>query len=105
MLVVFWFEETKSATHVERQFRTQHLKEPPSRPTVYSWHNRFVETGCSVRLAKSPGRPCVSDATGEQLRESFVRSQRKSTRRASGETGIPNVTVLQVLRKRLRLKA
>jgi hypothetical protein len=34
-------EETKSAT----QFRTQYDKEPPSRPTIYSWHENFVETG------------------------------------------------------------
>jgi hypothetical protein len=33
---VFWFEETKSdATQVRRKFRTQYLKEPPSRLTVY----------------------------------------------------------------------
>ena len=53
----------------------------------------LVQTGCSVRHAKSPGRPCVSGVTVEQLRKSFVRSPRKSTRRASRETGIPNVTV------------
>jgi hypothetical protein len=31
---VFWFQETKSATQVQRKFRTQYLKEPPSRPTI-----------------------------------------------------------------------
>jgi len=90
---VFWFEETKSVTQVQRNFRTKYRKEPPSRPKLYSWHTNFVQTGCSVRHAKSPGRPCVSDATVEQLRESFVRRPRKSTRLASRETGIPNVTV------------
>ncbi|PNF20647.1 hypothetical protein B7P43_G03034 [Cryptotermes secundus] len=101
---VFWFEETKSVTQVRRKFRTQYHKEPPSRPTVYSWHKNFVQTGCSVRLAKPPGRTRVSDATVEQIRENFVRSSRKSRRRASRETGIPNVTVWRVLRKRLHLK-
>jgi transposase len=71
---VFWFEETTSATQVQRKFRTQYRKEPPSRPTIYSWHKNFVETGCSVRHAKSPGRPRVSDATVEQVRDSFVQS-------------------------------
>jgi hypothetical protein len=37
----------------------------------------FVETASSVRHAKSPGRPCVSRATGKQLRGSFVPSTRK----------------------------
>jgi hypothetical protein len=54
------------------------------RPTIYSWHKNFVENGCSVRHAKSPGRPCVSHATVELLTESFVRRPRKSTRRVSG---------------------
>jgi hypothetical protein len=39
----------------------------------------FVEIGRSVRHAKSPGRPCVSNAKVEQLRERFVRSLRKSS--------------------------
>ena len=68
---VFWFEETKCATQVQRKFCTKYCKEPPSRPTIYSWHTNFVQTRCSVCHAKSPGRPCVSDATVEQLRESF----------------------------------
>jgi hypothetical protein len=102
---VLWFEETKSAAQIEMKVCTRYRKEPPSRPTIYSWHKNFVQPGCSVRDNKSPDRPCVSDATEEQLRESFVRSPRKLTRRASRETGIPNVTLWQVLRKRLRLKA
>jgi hypothetical protein len=32
---VFWFEETKSATQVQRKFCAQYRKEPPSRPTIY----------------------------------------------------------------------
>jgi hypothetical protein len=39
---VFWFEETKSTTQDQRKFRTQYHKEPPSRPTIYSWHKNFV---------------------------------------------------------------
>ncbi|PNF31024.1 hypothetical protein B7P43_G18027 [Cryptotermes secundus] len=99
---VFWFEETKSATQVQRKFHTQYRKEPPSRPTIYSWHKNFVQTGCSACHAKPPGQPCVSDATVKQIRESFIRSAQKSRRRTSWETGIPNVTVLQ---KSLHLKA
>jgi hypothetical protein len=65
----------------------------------------FVETGCFVCHAKSHGRQCFSGATVEQPRDSFVRSPRKSKRRATRETGIPNITVWRVLRKRLHLKA
>ncbi|PNF38889.1 hypothetical protein B7P43_G09910 [Cryptotermes secundus] len=100
---VFWFEETKFAKF--KKIRTQYRKEPSSRSTIYFWQKNFVQTGCSVPHAKPPSRPRVSDAIVEQISESFVRSPRKSTRRASRETGIPNVTVWRVLRKRLHLKA
>jgi hypothetical protein len=69
-----------------RNFDTQYHKDPLSRPTIYSWHKNFVETGCSVCHAKSPGHPCVSDTTVEQLRESFIQSSQKSIQRASQET-------------------
>jgi hypothetical protein len=94
---VFWFKETKSSPQGERKFRTQYRKEPPSRPIIYSWHKNFVETGCSVCHVKPPGFPYVSDGTVEQLKESFIQSPRKSTRRASLETGIANVTLWRVL--------
>jgi transposase len=63
---VFWFEETKSARQVQRKFRAQYRKEPPSGPTIYSWHKNFVETGCSVRHTKPPTRSRVSNATAEK---------------------------------------
>lgn len=101
---VLLFHETNSATSVQRRFRNEFGKDPPSRPTIYSWYNNFVQSGCSVPHSKSPGRPSVSDAVVEQVRESFARSPKKSTRRASRETGIPQKTVWRVLRKRLHLK-
>jgi hypothetical protein len=93
-----------SATQVQRIFRTQYHKEPPSRPTIYSWHKNVVETRCSVCHAKSCGRACFSDATVEQLKESFIQRPPGSTWRASQETGIPNVTVWQVNTLRMRIR-
>jgi hypothetical protein len=101
---VFWLEEKKSSTQVQGKFRFQCRKEPPSRPSIYSWHKNFVDIGFSVRHTESPGRPCVSDATVEQLRESFVWSPRKSTQRECRRTGVPYVTVWRVLRKCLHSK-
>lgn len=101
---VFWFEESKSATTVQRNFRTKYAKNPPCRPTIYEWHKCFVETGCSVKHKKSSGRPSTSDEVVEQVRQSFVNSPTKSTRRASRELQVPHMTVWRVLRKRLHLK-
>jgi hypothetical protein len=102
---VSWFEETKSATQVQRKFSTRYRKESPSRPTIYSRNKNFVGTGRSMLHAKSPGRPCVSDATVEHIWQSFVRRPLKSTRRASREAGVPTVTVWRMLQKRLHLSA
>jgi hypothetical protein len=71
---MFWFEETKPATQVQRKFRTQYRKKPPSRPTIYSWQKSFVETGCSKHHAKSPGRPCVSDPEVKPVVESVTKT-------------------------------
>uniref|UniRef100_A0A1B6IPZ7 DUF4817 domain-containing protein n=1 Tax=Homalodisca liturata TaxID=320908 RepID=A0A1B6IPZ7_9HEMI len=46
---VLLFHETNSATSVQRRFRTEYGRDPPSRPSIYSWHKNFVETGCCVR--------------------------------------------------------
>jgi len=35
---VFWFDESKSATTVQRNFRTKNTKDSPSEPTLYEWH-------------------------------------------------------------------
>ena len=79
---VFWFEESKSATTVQRNLCTKYTKDPPSRPKIYEWHKCFVETGCSVKHTKSSGRPSTSAEVVEQVRQSFVNSPTKSTRRA-----------------------
>jgi hypothetical protein len=39
---VFWFEGTKSVTQIQRKFRTQHRKEPPSRPTIFTRGTRLL---------------------------------------------------------------
>ncbi|KAJ4442664.1 hypothetical protein ANN_04253 [Periplaneta americana] len=61
----------------------------------------------NLHLAHNKVLPDVhvwADAVVEQVKESFVRSPRKSTRRASRETGIPQPTVWRILRRRLHLK-
>ena len=55
-------------------------------------------------MAKGSGRPSTSEEKVEQVRQKFLRSPRKSVRRASVETHIPRTTVWRVLRKRLQMK-
>ena len=56
-----------------------------------------------IRERGHSGRPSVSEQVVGRVRESFLRSPRKPTRRASRELKVPQSTVNKILRKRLRL--
>jgi len=60
--------------------------------------NLSTQTVC---VKASSGRPRVSEENVRRIQESFERSPRKSTRRASKELGITRPTVWSVLRHRL----
>jgi hypothetical protein len=71
----------------------------------FSVVNRIVETGRVSHREPDQGRPCVADATTENVRQTFVfRSPRKSTKRDSLELNVPKTTVWKILKKRLRCK-
>jgi transposase len=98
---VEWFIESKSDTQVQRNFKTNYNKNPPSRTTIRAWYKKFTETG-NVEHKKGAGRPRTSEEKVESIREAFLRSPRKSTRIASRELQIPRSTMHDVLRKRLK---
>jgi len=73
---------------------------PPMRKSIYRWNYQFEQIGCLCK-GKSSGRPRVSEENVRRIQESFERSPRKSTGRASRELGIPQPTVWRVLWRRL----
>ena len=97
------FINTESATAVQRAFRLRFNIRPPTRKSICRWYHQFEQIGC-VCKGKSSGRPSVSEENVRRIQESFERSPRKSTRRASRELGIPQPTVWRVLRRRLLFK-
>ena len=42
---VSWFIETKSDVQTQRNYRSKHGRDPPSRPSIRLWHKKFMETG------------------------------------------------------------
>ena len=42
---VFWFIETKSDVQTQRKYRSKYGRDPLSRPSIYRWHKKFIETG------------------------------------------------------------
>ena len=94
--VVWWY--------AERRFRREYQRDPPNAKTIRVWKHNFLETG-SVAKKHGGGRKSVSEDNVQRISETFLRSPRKSIRRASQELAIPKSTVHRVVRKRLKLYA
>jgi len=94
------FIKTEPATAVQRAFRLRFNIQPPTRKSICRWNHQLEQIGCLCK-GKSSGRPRVSEENVRRIQDSFERSPRKSTRRASRELGIPQPTVWRVLRRRL----
>jgi len=97
------FIKTEPATAVHRAFLLRFNIQPPTRLKISHWKHQFEQIGCLCK-GKSSGRPRVSEENVRRIQESFERSPRKSTRRASRELGIPQLTVWRVLRRRVLFK-
>ena len=50
---VSWFIETKSDVQTQRKYRTKYGRDPPSRPSNYRRHKKFIETGLVLDTARS----------------------------------------------------
>jgi hypothetical protein len=44
-MCVFWFFETKSVIKMQRRYKTQYGKDPPSDNAIRRWLKQFQETG------------------------------------------------------------
>ena len=89
---VWWYVESKSPVTVQRQFRRQYERDPPSKSCIMRWVKNFQETGSVKDLPRS-GRPGVSQQTVEKVQVAFQRSPQKSIRRASRELHVPKSTI------------
>jgi hypothetical protein len=69
---------------VQRDFKRRFNVDPPTNKSILKWYNNFIEKGriCDPRKRHS-GRPSVSEQVADQVRETFLRSPKKSTRRAT----------------------
>ncbi|GBO11688.1 hypothetical protein AVEN_175423-1 [Araneus ventricosus] len=72
--------EFKSAT--QRKFRTTYNRSPPSKPTIYKWHESFMMTD-SVLPKPKYGRPSRSFNDVKRIQETVRHSPRKSIRSAA----------------------
>jgi len=98
------FVKTESPTAVQRSFRLRSNIQPPTRKSICRWNHQFEQIGCLCK-GKSSVQPSVSEENVRRIQESFERSPRKSTRRASRVLGKLQQTVWRVLRHLLLFKS
>lgn len=96
------YENIRSATVVQRQFRTRFCKDPPNRKSIYEWYSKFSTTGC-MNKGKSAGRPSKTVNQVDFSRESAALNSKKSTRKVSMELQTPHSTLYNIMRKRLKM--
>jgi transposase len=76
-------------------------KSPPHENSIRRWDKQLKDTGIPVEKQRS-GRSSVSDESVENVRNSFIRSPKKSVRKCALELGLSKTTIHRVLNKRLR---
>ncbi|PSN50312.1 hypothetical protein C0J52_10130 [Blattella germanica] len=100
---VLEYARTDSVVAVRRAFRRQFGRPAPSETSIRRWYEQLRDRGCICHQGKGrAGRPSVNEETIERVRDSFIRSPKKSVRRASQQLQIPKSTVWKIARKRLQ---
>jgi hypothetical protein len=100
---VLEYHTSKSVVTVQRIFRANYAKDPPTDKTIRGWYKQFTETGCLCKQ-KSSVRPLTAENTVGRVRSSFLHNLKKSTGTAAKELSMSKTTVCRVLRKRLVFK-
>jgi hypothetical protein len=59
---VLEFHSTKSVITVQREFRKEFEKDPPTANSIRMWYKTFVDKGCICK-GKSSGRPSTNAGT------------------------------------------
>jgi hypothetical protein len=85
---------------VRRKYRHVFNKEPPHESSIRRWDRQPKETE-SLQDKQPSGKPSISGESVENIRNSFIRSPKKSVRKCARELGLGKTTVHRILKKRL----
>ena len=50
---VSWFIETKPDVQTQRKYKTKYGRDPRSRPSIYRWRKKLIETGSVLDTVRS----------------------------------------------------
>ena len=88
---------------VVRAFMRKFSKKSPTAKQIWEWKKKFEDEGCLCR-AKGSGQPATAEGKVEHIRQTLLRSPKKSIRRTSVETLMPLTTVWRVVKQSLVMK-
>jgi hypothetical protein len=100
-ICVLWFFETKSVIKLQRSYRKQYGKDPPSDNAIRRWLKQFQEIS-SVVHRKGAERPSASQEGVDLIQEVSSRSSQKSIKRPPLRLGISQTSVWRVFHNRLQ---
>ena len=100
---VLEYARTNSKKTVQPAFVLKFSKKSPTKKQIWNWKEKCEDEGCLGR-AKESRRPATAEEKVERIRQTLLRSPKKSIRRTSMETLIPPTTVWRVVRKCLVMK-
>lgn len=103
--VIEWWHVTHSVVQIQRNYCAHfQVRNAPVRKTIVNIVQKFSNVGTVKDLHKGQSgrrRSSRCQENIETVRESIIRSPRKSIRRLSQETGIPKTSVNRILRSDL----
>lgn len=100
-----YFSNGRSIIATQRAFRTQFNIHPtgpvPGRQSIVSWVNTFRESGSVAKTGAGGHQTARTPENVERVRESFVRSPRRSARKHAAALGLSDRTVRRILHQDL----
>ena len=99
--VVVKMAQLQSVTLVQRAWRKEYQEEPPSNHTLTSIYAKFLSTG-TVHDAPKTGRPKISDAHEEEIRQHFQSNPTSSIHQAMAQLGL-NYSCIQRTLKNIKM--
>lgn len=96
--IAVWYEWTKSVVMVQRKFRTEMRRDPPSKDSIKKWHKALMETGSVQNVKRKRSRSAHSAENSDRVEEHFSENPNSSTRRAVNALGISRRTIQRILK-------
>jgi hypothetical protein len=95
---VLWYESSRSCISVQRKFRTEFHKDPPSAKTIRKWHTSLMERGSVLSRKRHQPKSALTQENVQIVQQHFQTFPLTSIRRASTVLHISRPSIHRILR-------